>query len=66
MIITVNGKERKIGPDYTLKQLLTDTFKKPKGIIVLLNNDIVKGDRQQETFLRARDRVEFIQMIGGG
>ncbi len=66
MQITVNGKAKKITAAKTLYQLLIDTLKKPKGVVVLLNDNIIKEHQQKEIQLNSMDRIEFIQMIGGG
>ena len=66
MQITVNGKAKKITAAKTLHQFLIDTLKKPKGVVVLLNDNIIKEHQQKEIYLNSMDRIEFIQMIGGG
>jgi|GEM_PF-1600293 len=66
MKVMVNGKNRKIEGDTTLFQLLSDTFSRPGGIITVRNDQIVEQKELKKTPVREHDRIEFLQIVGGG
>ena len=66
MNITVNGIIKDSEPARRLQEFLSSLFASCDGIIVELNEEIVKRENWQETVLKDGDRIELIQMVGGG
>lgn len=64
--VLVNGKEKVIAEDTTIEKLLEGLNIKPQGIAVELNLEIVPKSRYVETILKDGDRIEIVQMVGGG
>lgn len=64
--IIINGKEKIVSEDTTIARLLEELNIKPKGIAVELNLEIVPKSSYGETTLKDGDRVEIVQMVGGG
>lgn len=66
MKITLNGKTKEIDEKLTLHTLLYSTYKEPKGIIVMKNDQIMNDKQQKETHVHDNDKIDFLQIIGGG
>ena len=66
MKITVNGKLKEITDQKTLWDLTFSSFKKNKEVIVLHNDKICRVQEQKNTLIKENDRIEFVQLIGGG
>ena len=64
--IKVNGKERIITEGTTVEKLLEGLNIKSQGIAVELNLEIVPKSRYAETILKDGDKIEIVQMVGGG
>ena len=64
--ITVNGKQITINLKYSLKNLI-DKLKLPiKKVAIELNREIVNKKRIAKIILKAGDRIEIVNFIGGG
>ncbi|MGD2086527.1 MAG: sulfur carrier protein ThiS [Candidatus Aminicenantes bacterium] len=66
MNITVNGKIKEINDCKNIEQLVSSLFEKNEGIIVELNEGIIKRDHWEEQPLQEGDSLQLIQFIGGG
>lgn len=69
MNITVNGKIKEINKCKkveNVEQLVSSLFEKNEGIIVELNEEIIKRDHWKEQPLQEGDSLQLIQFIGGG
>ncbi|MBI5683302.1 MAG: sulfur carrier protein ThiS [Deltaproteobacteria bacterium] len=66
MRIFVNGKEQTFAKGITVSGLLELLNIKLHGIAVELNLEIVPKSRYAETVLRDSDKIEIVQMVGGG
>jgi len=64
--IMVNGKEKIVSDDTTIEGLLRELNIKPQGIAVERNLEIVPKSRYAETVLKDSDKIEIVQMVGGG
>ncbi|MBI5894103.1 MAG: sulfur carrier protein ThiS [Deltaproteobacteria bacterium] len=64
--IKVNGKDKIISDNTTVEKFLEELNIKPQGIAVELNLEIVPKSRYVETILKDGDKVEIVQMVGGG
>ncbi|RMH51961.1 MAG: sulfur carrier protein ThiS [Zetaproteobacteria bacterium] len=63
--ILLNGEEREVGAR-TLQQLVGELGLRPRMIAIERNLAVVPRSRWEETELAEGDRIEIVQMIGGG
>ena len=64
--IIVNGKQMTVNLKYSLKNLI-DNLKLPiKKVAIELNREIVNKKRIAKIILKAGDRIEIVNFIGGG
>jgi thiamine biosynthesis protein ThiS len=66
MKITINGKQKEIEYPKTLWDITSDSFRKSKEVIVLHNDKICGIQEQKDILIKNNDRIEFVQLIGGG
>lgn len=66
MNITVNGKIKEVNDCKNVEQLVSSLFEKNEGIIVELNEEIIKRNHWKEQPLQEGDSLQLIQFIGGG
>ena len=66
MTITVNGEEKTIKRGATVQELLWSLEIGLKGCAVELNIEIVPKSEYGSTMIKEGDRLEIIQMVGGG
>ncbi len=66
MIITLNGEERDIKKETTLKSLIESLGIKDKVMAAAVNMEIVKEDKWDNYILKENDRVELLNFVGGG
>lgn len=68
MTITVilNGKKEDIKMRMSVSELLAVKKIKPEVVTVELNDAILERAKYGETFLKERDRIEFVYYMGGG
>jgi len=64
--VIVNGEVREVQDGATLRGLLDELEIGTKGIAVELNREIVPKGSHAATVLHEGDRLEVIQMVGGG
>ncbi len=66
MRITVNGEPHEADADARLADLIKDLDLGDKRFAVEVNGELIPKSRHQEHPLRAADKVEVVQAIGGG
>ncbi len=66
VIVTVNGKDRHIGANRSLLDLLVELELDPRTVVVELNREIVRRPELAATMLHAGDAVELVHFVGGG
>ncbi|MFQ5329500.1 MAG: sulfur carrier protein ThiS [Thermodesulfobacteriota bacterium] len=64
--VVVNGEAREVQDGASLRDLLDELAIGTKGIAVELNREIIPKGRHATTVLQEGDKVEVIQMVGGG
>jgi thiamine biosynthesis protein ThiS len=64
--VTVNGKERRIAANASLRELLHQLDLDPRAVVVELNRAIVRRPALEDTRLDDGDRVEVVHFVGGG
>ncbi|HLS22994.1 MAG TPA: sulfur carrier protein ThiS [Pseudogracilibacillus sp.] len=67
MNVTINGKEMHIPEDVdTVAKLISHLEIRNPVVIVELNDEILQKEDHEKTTIKADDRIEFIQFVGGG
>ncbi|OGR84026.1 MAG: thiamine biosynthesis protein ThiS [Elusimicrobia bacterium RIFCSPLOWO2_01_FULL_64_13] len=66
MNVTLNGKASELREGLTLLELLEELKLEPRLVACEINETIVKRSEYPRTNVREGDRVEILQMIGGG
>ncbi|MGO9603322.1 MAG: sulfur carrier protein ThiS [Candidatus Binataceae bacterium] len=64
--ITLNGEPYQLDGDARLSALIERLKMRPARIAVELNQEVVTKARYAETILKAGDKVEIINFVGGG
>ena len=66
MRILLNGEQRQVASNCTLADLLTTLELRDKRFAVEINEELVPRSEHAAHALKADDRVEIVQAIGGG
>lgn len=66
MKIIINGNEKDIKENSTIKELLTSLEVLDKTMAVAVNMKIVKKDEWNKYKLEENDKVEALNFVGGG
>ena len=66
MTIQLNGEQRQVPEGLTLTALLEWLGLAPDRVAVELNREIVKRSQWSATPIEEGDRLEVVQMVGGG
>jgi sulfur carrier protein len=66
MIVVVNGKEREVGRDATVLDLLKALGIEPDAVVVEHNREIVPSADFARTGLNEGDHLEVLRFVGGG
>ncbi len=66
--ITVNGEERLIPREMTVSELLKEMGIKLRdvGLAVAVNEEVVPKSEYEKRIVKEGDRVEIVQLVGGG
>ncbi len=66
--ITVNGEERLIPREMTVSELLKEMGIKLRdvGLAVAVNEEVVPKSEYEKRTVKEGDRVEIVQLVGGG
>jgi sulfur carrier protein len=66
MTLTVNGEAQTMPDGLTAAQLLERLRVQPERVVVEVNLTILKRAQLLSTVLKAGDRVEIVNFVGGG
>ncbi len=66
MKIKINGIEKEINENATIRQLLDDLKVLDKTMAVAVNMKIIKKDEWDKFVLKENDKVEALNFVGGG
>jgi thiamine biosynthesis protein ThiS len=66
LVLTVNGKERRVPGPATAADLLARLELDPRTVVLELNRRIVRRPALGETPLHDGDAVELVHFVGGG
>lgn len=66
MIIKLNGKDEKFEKKLTISELINIKKLDKNGVVVLLNDKVIKRDRFDEFIIKDKDRVEILRFVAGG
>jgi len=64
--IKINGIEKKIPKNTTIKDLLSSLEVLDKTMAVAVNMKIIKKDKWDKYTLNERDKIEALNFVGGG
>lgn len=64
--VTVNGTSESVGEGTTVAGLLESLGRKPLGLAIEVNLEVVPRSEHALRLLRAGDRIEIVHMVGGG
>lgn len=64
--IQLNGEDRTIKPDATIKDLLTELAINNRYCAVECNLQLVPREQHEECQLKDGDRIEIVTLVGGG
>ncbi|NLJ99673.1 MAG: sulfur carrier protein ThiS [Clostridia bacterium] len=66
MKIQLNGEWRKLSQGISVHQLLEDFGQDPRAVVVELNRKILGREKLKNVYLRDKDVVEIVKLVGGG
>ena len=66
MNLRINGEDREVVDNLSLKELVTQLNLTPERIAIELNQNVVRRSDWPSTTLKENDRVEIVQFVGGG
>jgi thiamine biosynthesis protein ThiS len=66
LTVTINGEPRRVPGPATARSLLEHLGLDPRGVVVELNEEIVRRPRLSETVIDDGDRIEVVHFVGGG
>ena len=66
MEVVINGESRQVPPQISLQELVRLLELKEDRVAVELNREIVRREKWAGTPLREQDRLEIVQLVGGG
>lgn len=64
--IKLNGEDKEISSDFTIKQLLDETKLKSKMMVVEKNMEIIPKEQYDSSLLKEGDSIEIVGFFGGG
>ena len=64
--IHLNGQAEQVPSQTSVADLLERLGRKPIGLAVEVNRDVIPRSRHASTYVVEGDRVEIVQMVGGG
>lgn len=66
MRVILNGEQKEITDSLSLQQFIQLFSKNNQALIVELNGKIIQNEKRKDCKLKAGDRLELIQLVGGG
>ncbi len=64
--LRINGEDREVVDNLSLKELVTQLDLTPERIAIQLNQNVVRRADWPSTVLRENDQVEIVHFVGGG
>jgi thiamine biosynthesis protein ThiS len=64
--LRINGEQREVVDNLSLKELITQLDLTPERIAIELNQNVVRRAEWPSTVLKENDRVEIVHFVGGG
>ena len=64
--IIVNGDKKSVATDTTVDALIASLNLSSRAVIVEVSGEVLRKDQYAATTLRAGDKIELIQFVGGG
>ena len=64
--LVLNGQQQRVGDAATLLDVVRPLFRAKTGMVIELNGHIIPENRLAEVPLHDNDRIELIQIVGGG
>ena len=65
-MFVVNGQEKSFAAVHTLSELLKELELGDRRVAVMVNDEVVRRANLDATGLSDGDRIEIIEMVGGG
>ena len=66
MNLRINGEDREVVDNLSLKELVTQLNLTPERIAIELNQNVVRRADWPSTVLKENDLVEIVHFVGGG
>jgi len=66
MIVIINGEEKEMNESLNLEEIIKLFSNHNQTIIVELNGKIIKKEKRKDYKVNSGDRLELIQLVGGG
>lgn len=66
MNLLINGEDRELVDDLSIKELVTQLNLTPERIAIELNQNVVRRRDWPSIVLKENDRVEIVHFVGGG
>jgi len=66
MKLIINGEEKNISKDLSLKQIILDLKIENKVMAAAVNMEIVKKQEWDKFIPKENDKIELLQFVGGG
>lgn len=66
MLIKVCGEESQVPDAITIQELITSRNLSGKGLIIAINENVVRRELWTSTMLNPDDNVEIIRIVSGG
>ena len=64
--LVLNGEQKQVVDGATLLDVIRPLYRAKTGMVVELNGRIISENRLAEVPLHENDRIELIQVVGGG
>ena len=64
--VRLNGKDREVAADHTVRSLIESLDLHPSLVVVELNREILERDRYGDVSVQDGDTIELVHFVGGG
>lgn len=64
--VRLNGKDREVQADHTVRSLIESLDLHPSLVVVELNREILERDRYGDVPVQDGDTIELVHFVGGG
>lgn len=64
--IRLNGQDQVVPLGTTVAQLVADKGLNPEGVVVVVNQNIIRQEQRDQLQLQENHQVEFLSFVGGG